>query len=246
MISRAAIILAAGQGTRMKSDKPKVLQRIDDKPLINYVLDSVDRIRIDRVCLVVGYKSEDVMRAVNRRNVEFILQETQLGTGHAVMQCKSCLEDFSGTVAVLNGDVPCLRPGTISDFMDYHESESADATVLTAMVPNPVGYGRIVRGNEGELQGIIEDKDADDEIKSINEINSGLFCFNKKTLFESLREINRSNKQNEYYLTDVIGIMRAKSLRVRAHRIDDHREVAGVNTIDELQSVGEYMQGREV
>ncbi len=244
-MQRAAVVLAAGQGTRMKSDLPKVLHSINGEPLIGHVLKSLAAVEIDKVYVVVGYKAEDVMRACEGDKIDFVRQETQLGTGHAVMQCEESLSGFEGTVVVLNGDVPGLRSSTIGEFIEYHESENADATVLTAMLEDPTGYGRIVRAADGSLSRIVEEKDASPEEKSIKEINSGLFCFNREPLFASLKEISRSNAQNEYYLTDVIAAMRSRNLPVRAYCIEDPMEVSGVNTIEQLHAVETYIAGRE-
>jgi len=244
-MQRAAVVLAAGQGTRMKSELPKVLHSISGKPLIGYVLQSLAAIGVDKTYVVVGYKAEEVVRACEGDNIDFVYQETRLGTGHAVMQCEESLSGFDGTVLVLNGDVPGLRSSTISEFIEFHENEKADATVLTAMLEDPTGYGRIVRAADGSLSRIVEEKDASAEEKRIREINSGLFCFNREPLFASLKEISRSNAQNEYYLTDVIAAMRSRNLPVRAYCIEDPMEVAGVNTIEQLRTVETYIAGRE-
>lgn len=244
IVNRIAIVLAAGQGTRMNSDLPKVMHRIDNKPLISYVLNTLHHVPLDRIYIVVGYRAEEVMRACEGEGLNFVLQKSQLGTGHAVLQCEKNLRDFEGTVMVLNGDVPGLRASTINSFIDSHERSSASATVLTAVLEDPTGYGRIVRGAGGELLKIVEEKDAESEAKGIKEINSGLFCFDKSSLFSSLREVNRLNAQNEYYLTDVISILCAKGKPVQAHCIKDPLEVSGVNTIDELQTVEKYIKGR--
>ncbi|MDH3215606.1 MAG: NTP transferase domain-containing protein [Candidatus Krumholzibacteria bacterium] len=242
-MTNAAIILAAGKGKRMSSDLPKVLHELGNRPMVSYVLDAVQPIVGDRAYVVVGYRAEEVIEACCNHAVHFVRQEEQLGTGHAVMQCEDALADFSGNVVVLNGDVPGLRSETIRMFLDYHKEHCAAATVLTAVLDNPTGYGRIVTDGDGSLVAIVEEKDADENAKKIAEINSGLFSFDKGKLYDALRSIDRSNAQNEYYLTDVISTLRSKGEIVRAFRVDDAREVAGVNTDDELEAMRDYMEG---
>jgi UDP-N-acetylglucosamine diphosphorylase/glucosamine-1-phosphate N-acetyltransferase len=239
---RAIIILGAGKGKRMKSDLPKVLHTINDKPMIQYVIDTVKSIQPDRIIIVVGFKADAVKQTCENQGVEFVLQEEQLGTGHAVLQCREALADFSGTIVVMNGDVPCLRAETIRNFISYHEGEDAAVTVLTAVLDDPAGYGRIVRNGSGALLKITEEKDATAEERKIDEINSGLFCFDKELLFDALDTVGRDNVQGEYYLTDMIEIMRKKGLSLRAFCVRDPREVSGVNTSDELKIVQSFFE----
>jgi bifunctional UDP-N-acetylglucosamine pyrophosphorylase/glucosamine-1-phosphate N-acetyltransferase len=239
----AAVILAAGEGKRMKSDLPKVLHPILDRPMVSFVIDSVKRVAPDKTILVIGYQAERVREACRGADVEFVLQEEQLGTGHAVLQCEEALSGFDGTVMVLNGDVPCLRTETLRGFIDFHDGQGAVGTVLTAVLPDATGYGRIVRGAGDKLLRIVEHKDATEEELAIREINSGLFCFDKAALFEALQGTGRDNVQKEYYLTDAIELMRREGLKVAAWRVDDEREVSGVNTLDELQAVARIIEG---
>lgn len=242
-MERAAVILAAGKGTRMPAaDMPKVMHAVKGKPMLAHVIDAIRPVCGDAVYVVVGYKSEKVIEAFEHSGVTFVYQHEQLGTGHAVVQCEKALERFSGTVIVLNGDVPCLRTRTIEDFAGYHDSEKAAATVLTAVVKDPTGYGRIVRGPDGSLERIVEEKDARDDERSIREINSGLFCFDRRKLFEALSATGRDNAQKEYYLTDVIAVLRGRGERVRAWRVADPWEVTGINTERELAAVREYFE----
>ncbi len=242
-MSVAAIILAAGKGTRMSSDLPKVMHSIGERPMISYVIDAVAPIAEDRIYVVVGYRASDVVDACSTRDVHFVTQEVQLGTGHAVMQCEERLEGFSGTVVVLNGDVPCLRSETIREFVRYHRDQGSVATTLTAVLDDPIGYGRIVKGGDGSLRGIVEEKDADEATRQIKEINAGIFCFERDRLFDALRSIDRGNAQNEYYVTDVIEVLRESGDTVRAFRVEDVQEVAGVNTDRELESIRSYLRG---
>jgi bifunctional UDP-N-acetylglucosamine pyrophosphorylase/glucosamine-1-phosphate N-acetyltransferase len=239
----AAIILAAGQGTRMKSDLPKVLHTINGRPMISFVVDSVSEFSPDHTIVVVGYQAERVREALAGSRVQFALQEEQLGTGHAVMQCEGLLDGFGGTVMVLNGDVPCLRPETLREFAEFHAAHGAAGTVLTAALPDASGYGRIVRAPDDSLLRIVEHKDATPAQLEIREINAGLFCFEKESLFEALHGLDRDNAQAEYYLTDVIGLMRDRGLEVRAYRVEDEREVAGVNNVEELDAIRRYFEG---
>ncbi len=175
--------------------------------------------------------------------VEFVLQEEQLGTGHAVLQCEKALENFEGTVIILNGDVPCLGADTLAGFTRFHETEGAAGTVLTARIADPSGYGRIVRSSNGSLLKIIEHKDATQPELEIDEINSGLFCFDKKALFEALHNTDRDNAQKEYYLPDAIEMLRSRGLKVAAYCVEDEREVSGVNTVEELENVRLFLEG---
>lgn len=243
MTETAAIILAAGKGTRMKSDLPKVLHEINGRPMIAWVIDAIREVCGDRIYVVVGYEADQVREACRDENVHFVLQEEQLGTGHAVMQCEEALAGFAGTVMVLAGDVPCLRSETIREFSDYHHREAAAATVMSARADDPFGYGRIVRGESGAVTAIVEEKDADEATREIDEINSGLFCFDKKKLFAALKETDTNNAQKEYYLTDVIGRLRDSGDTVRAWCVEDPEEVAGVNNDRELDAVRRRLKG---
>ena len=243
-MKKAAIILAAGQGTRMKSDLPKVLHTIQDRPMVLYVIDRVKQLFPEKIIVVIGYRADSVRDACGDTDVEFVLQQEQLGTGHAVMQCENALSDFEGKVVILNGDVPCLSADTLEGFTGFHEAEAAAGTVLTAELADPSGYGRIVRSSDGSLLKIVEHKDATGVELEIKEINSGLFCFDVKALFDVLNNTDRDNAQKEYYLTDAIEMMRSRGLKVAAYRVEDEREVSGVNTVEELENVRRFLEGR--
>jgi len=240
----AAVILAAGKGTRMSSDLPKVLHTVGGRPLISHIIETVKAVPADRICVVIGYRADLVRRTCAGEPVEFVMQEPQLGTGHAVLQCRPVLDDFEGTILVLNGDVPCLRAGTIRDFIRGHADAAASATVMTAKMSDPKGYGRIIRDGDASLLKIVEEKDATDDERRVEEVNTGLFCFDKTALFDALGDIGQDNAQKEYYLTDVIAILKKKGLDVSAHLIEDHREVAGINTDSELEAVRKFMAGK--
>jgi bifunctional UDP-N-acetylglucosamine pyrophosphorylase/glucosamine-1-phosphate N-acetyltransferase len=191
--------------------------------------------------VVTGYQAERVEEACRDSGVEFARQAEQLGTGHAVMQTAGQLGTWQGTVVVLNGDVPGLRSATVEAFIDHHLHSRAAATVLTAELDDPAGYGRIVRGPDGGLEAIVEHRDATPEQRAIREINSGLFCFDAAQLFSALGRVTRGNAQNEYYLTDVVGLLHHEGQAVAAYRVDDPREVAGVNNPEELEAVRRFV-----
>jgi UDP-N-acetylglucosamine diphosphorylase/glucosamine-1-phosphate N-acetyltransferase len=237
----AAVILAAGMGKRMKSDLPKVLHAVGGRPMLRHVIDTVSAIGAAPIVVITGYQAERVEAACAGTGVVFARQAEQLGTGHAVMQAEPALSGHGGTVVVLNGDVPGLRVQTIRDFIAYHEREHAAATVLTARLDDPAGYGRIVRDAKGNLLRIVEEKDASESERALSEVNSGLFCFDVSELFSALKRVDRRNAQNEYYITDVIGLLAAEGKRVAAWCIDDAREVAGVNNPDELDAVRRFV-----
>ena len=239
--SLAAVILAAGQGKRMQSDLPKVLHEVGGRAMVLHVIDAVQTIGARPVIVVTGYQAERVEAACAGKDVEFARQPEQLGTGHAVMQAAPRLASHPGTVLVLNGDVPGLRPATIRRFVAYHDAQRAAATVLTAELDDPSGYGRIVRDASGRLLRIVEHKDATENERGIGEVNSGLFCFAAAELFSALKRVTRRNAQNEYYLTDVIGLLASEGKTVAAWCIEDSREVAGVNNPDELDAVRRFV-----
>ncbi len=237
----AAVILAAGQGKRMHSDLPKVLHQIDGRPMVAYVIESVLALGPDKVVVVTGHQAERVEAACAGTGVAFARQTQQLGTGHAVMQALPLLESYQGTIVVLNGDVPGLRTETMRAFIAYHRAHQFAATVLTAKLPDPSGYGRILRDESGRLLRIVEHKDASERERAIDEINSGLFCFEATDLVASLGRVGRGNAQNEYYLTDVIGLLADAGRAVGAYCVDDAREVAGVNDPGELEAARRFV-----
>lgn len=243
MDSVVAVILAAGQGTRMKSDTPKVLHPVCGKSMIRHVVDSARAAGMRRVIVVVGHGAEKI-RAELGDSVEYAFQEEQLGTGHAVLQAEQLLESFDGTVVILYGDVPALSGATLSRLIKTHASEQNIVTVLTAFLDDPTGYGRILYDEEGCVARIVEDRDATPEEKTIKEINSGTYCFKKTFLFDALKKTPRGNAQNEYYLTDAVEFIRRENLKTGAFRLEDAREIMGVNTRLQLAEVGCYMRSR--
>jgi len=231
------VVLAAGKGTRMKSRLPKVLHEAAGLPLIEYVLRAGDALNPTSTTVVVGHGSDRVTAALAKRlGLRFALQEPQLGTGHALMQAEAQLRTSSGTVVLLYGDVPLLRAATLRALVDAHRARQAAATVITARVPDPHGYGRIVRAN-GRIVAIVEERDATEAERAIEEINSGIYAFDLGPLFRSLASLRAANAQGEYYLTDLVRAYADGGLRVETVTLDDPREITGVNSRKELAEV---------
>lgn len=239
----AAVILAAGKSTRMRSRLPKPLHPICGLPLSRHVIRSCHRTGISRVVVVVGHES-DAVRAGLGDDVEYALQAEQRGSGDAARAAEGALQGFSGTVVVLAGDVPLLRAETVRQLVDHHRSTGAAATLLTAAFDDPAGYGRIVRRADGTIAKIVEHRDATPDERAIHEINPSIYCFESGPLFEALHRIEPNNSQGEFYLTDVIGLFSAAVKRVEAVRCLDARETLGVNTRIELAEVAAILQRR--
>jgi bifunctional UDP-N-acetylglucosamine pyrophosphorylase/glucosamine-1-phosphate N-acetyltransferase len=236
------VILAAGKGTRMKSGMPKVLHRAGDRRLIEHVLRAAASLDATTTVVVVGHMADQVREALPERlGLRFALQEPQLGTGHAVLQAEPHLAGASGTIVLLSGDVPLLRPATLRALVATHERSGAAATVLTARVPDPEGYGRIVR-IDGRIAAIVEHKDASAAERAIDEINSGIYAFAAAPLFDALRSIGSANAQGEYYLPDLVRIYRGRGLNVETVRLEDSREILGVNSRRELADVAAILK----
>ena len=229
----------------MKSDLPKVFHEILGEPMLTYVLSTVKKLKPSRTYLVVGHQRGLIMDYYKDWDLRFVVQENQLGTGHAVMQVKPYLDDFSGTILILAGDVPLLREATLRKLLDFHYKNKAAATDLTAVLDDAANYGRIVRGEKGEILRIVEKKDASPEELKIKEINTGTFCFEKNALFSALSEVHPENAQREYYLTDTLEILRNKNLTIYAFQTDDASETLGINTKEELVEVEKIMLGRQ-
>jgi len=225
----------------MKSDLPKVLHTLNGKPLIGYVLDTVFSLNLDKVAVVVGYQGEKVIDFLKGRDVEIVWQKEQLGTGHAVMQAEPIFLNFDGDLLVLCGDVPLLRAETLIYLLKTHQQKKAKATVLTSVLDEPKGYGRIVRDKNGNFERIVEDKDTSPEEKQIKEINTGEICFSAPALFSALKKVKRDNLQKEYYLTDVLGILQNDGEIVQALRVQNPWETIGINSTSELLQMEEYL-----
>lgn len=244
----AAVILAAGEGTRMKSDLAKVLHEINGHPMIEHVLNALSDVSPSRTVIVVGHQAEAVKERLSGDDIgveglTFALQSERLGTGHAVMQAKPALDGFEGTIMVLTGDTPLLEKSTLAGFLRFHRESGASATVMSAEVEDAAGYGRILRDDNEDLLGIVEHKDATPEQREIGEYNSGMFCFESDILFSALERIDTTNVQGEYYLTDIMGILRSDGRRVAVFKIDDADEVMGINDRDQLEMAERMMKG---
>jgi len=243
----AVVIMAAGKGTRMKDpDMAKVMYPINGKPLVEHVVDLALRLRSDRTVVIVGWQKQSVIDhlAKTGKPVACVEQSPQLGTGHAVMQAEGPLEGFTGEVLVLSGDVPLLSYATTDALLEYHRSHRAAATVLTAVLEDATGYGRVIRDAGGNVTHIVEHKDATEQQRHVKEINSGIYVFDKGRLFEGLKHITPSNVQKEYYLTDVFEYFWKHSLAVCALPAPDPHEIQGINTLQQLEEARAAMAGR--
>lgn len=225
----AVIIMAAGKGKRMKSNLPKVLHNLAGKPILNYVLDTVDQLEAKRKILIVGYKSDHIRELIGDK-IEYVEQKEQLGTAHAVLQTKRLLSDFKGDVLILSGDVPFLTVKILKKLLKYYQVNNFCCTLVSTILKTPKGYGRIIRGKKGEIKGIIEEVDLSADKKKITEVNSGIYCFNKDKLFQALEKITPDNKQGEYYLTDSVEILLKEGLTVGNIIVKDYSEVLGINS----------------
>ena len=240
---RCAVILAAGQGTRIKSNIPKVLHKVCGKEMVNHVIDNMREAGIEDVNVIIGNGSELVKESTKDRNVSYSLQEEQLGTGHAVKCAKEFLQGKDGVVAVFTGDAPLTRVETIENLIKEHIEKGNKATLLSAYVDDPTGYGRIIRDDNKEVLKIVEHKDCNEEELKVNEMNAGMYCFDIKSLLSSLEELNNNYVQGEYYLTDVIWILKDKKEKVGA-LVTDYEDTLGVNSRAQLAEVEKVLRKR--
>jgi bifunctional UDP-N-acetylglucosamine pyrophosphorylase/glucosamine-1-phosphate N-acetyltransferase len=228
------VVLAAGQGTRMKSNLPKVLHPLGGRPLFLHVLRTAQRLNPNPVAIVIGHEAEAVRSAYAGNDVAWILQEQQRGTGHAVLCAKEAFKEFKGEVIILSGDVPFIREQTLLMLVAHHRSRSAALTLLTAFLDEPKGYGRILRDDHGNVTGIVEEKDATLGERGIREVNAGVYVVSAPFVFAALSEIKNHNQQGEYYLPDIVAIGLAQRADIETVRVDDVREMLGINTREEL------------
>ncbi len=238
-----SVILAAGMGTRMKSKMPKVLHKVCGKPLSKWVIDASKAAGADKVCAVVGHKAETVKEVLGDV-CEFALQAEQKGTGHAVMQAMDVIKNSKGEVVILNGDTPLITAETINKAIEYHKNNGNQATVITAILDDATGYGRIVRDNDGSVLKIVEQKDASEEEKKINEVNSGMYVFDAQSLVYALDKITPNNAQGEYYLTDTLEILLSAGKKIGGYAISDNDEIRGINDRVQLNEAEKIMQKR--
>ncbi|MDW7675278.1 MAG: bifunctional UDP-N-acetylglucosamine diphosphorylase/glucosamine-1-phosphate N-acetyltransferase GlmU, partial [Bacillota bacterium] len=243
---KKAIILAAGKGTRMKSKLAKVLQPINGKAMISYVIEGLQNADISEPVIVVGHQHDDIEKYLGD-GYKYAMQAEQLGTGHAVMMAKEALNiNAEGLLLVVCGDTPLITSSTFKNLIKYHEEANAAATILTCHFDDPTGYGRIVRDTANQVVAIVEEKDADNQIKEITEINTGTYCFSNKLLWESLNSIKPNNAQGEYYLTDVIKALVDKNHKVEALVIEDRTETMGINNKVQLAEANMVLRHRKL
>jgi bifunctional UDP-N-acetylglucosamine pyrophosphorylase / glucosamine-1-phosphate N-acetyltransferase len=243
MSNRYAIVLAAGQGTRMKSSLYKVLHPVCGKPMVEHVIDQLRELKLDKTYTVVGYGAELVKEHLEEKS-SFVLQEEQLGTGHAVLQVEPFLGKEHGTTIVVCGDTPLLTKETMEALLKEHEKNNAKVTILTTEMNDATGYGRIVRNTKDEVEKIVEHKDANEEELAINEVNTGTYCFDNQSLFAALKQVKNDNAQGEYYLPDVIGILKEQGEKIIAYKTKDNDETIGVNDRVALAKAEKIMRQR--
>ena len=243
MDARYAIILAAGKGTRMKSKLYKVLHPVSGQPMVEHIINRVSETNPDQIITIVGHGAEQVKAQLGERS-EYALQAEQLGTGHAVLQAAFFLQGKEGTTLVISGDTPLLTTETLNNLFEYHQGKNASATILTAQAEDPTGYGRIIRDHIGIVEKIVEQKDTTPEEALIQEINTGTYCFDNQALFEALNKVGTDNAQGEYYLTDIIEILKDAGKTVAAYQTEDFDESMGVNDRIALAKANELMRQR--
>lgn len=240
-----SIVLSAGKGTRMKSDKPKVIQPVLGYEMVNHVLKSLTAAGVENNLLVVGYKREEVLARIDSRfSVNYAVQEQQLGTGHAVLITKDILGSEDGITLITSGDTPLIESSTFKDLVQHLQINNSDLVVLTTTYDNPNGYGRIIRGEDGLVSRIVEQKDANEDELAVNEVNTGVYAFNNKKLFKYIENIDCNNAQSEYYLTDLISLFKNGGERVDAFCIEDNQQVVGVNDLVALSEVNDILRNR--
>ncbi|MGM0941388.1 MAG: bifunctional UDP-N-acetylglucosamine diphosphorylase/glucosamine-1-phosphate N-acetyltransferase GlmU [Bacillota bacterium] len=243
MTKRYAVVLAAGQGTRMKSKLYKVLHPVAGRPMVKHVIDQINTVKLDEIVTVVGFGADIVKEQIGDES-KFVIQEEQLGTGHAVLQAEDLLKENEGTTLVVCGDTPLITSETYQALFDHHEQTGAKATVLTAKAPNPYGYGRVIRNAVDEVERIVEQKDATEKELLVDEINTGTYCFDNQALFQALQNVSNDNAQGEYYLPDVIEILQKQGDKVSAFMTASFEETLGVNDRIALAEAEKTMKQR--
>ena len=238
----AAIVLAAGKGVRMRSPLAKVLHKILGRPVVHYVLSALRSAGVSKLVAIVGHQEDEVRKAVGIAT--FVRQSEQKGTGHAVRCAEASLKGFAGDCFVLAGDAPLVKGDTLRLMLDAHRAEKSACTVLTSCVDNPAGYGRIVRDKEGRFERIVEEADASEQQKFIQEVNSGTYVFSAPALFEALRDVKADNAKGEYYLTDVLAVLLGKGRRVSTYKAGDQSEVYGINSRQDLVVATNFLRWR--
>jgi UDP-N-acetylglucosamine diphosphorylase/glucosamine-1-phosphate N-acetyltransferase len=238
----SAIILAAGKGKRMKSDTAKVLHTLCGKPMLAFSIDVAKAMGVEKTVVIIGHQGHAVRQAFQQQGLIFVEQREQLGTGHAVIQASEVFRQYKGAILILCGDVPLLQAATVRNLFERHIAEEAVVTVLTTILENPYGYGRIVKGCSGNILKIVEEKDATTSEKEINEINTGIYCVQGEFLFDAIEKIGNNNAQKEYYLTDMVEAACRRGVNVVSMIAPNPIEVMGINTPEDLQRASGYME----
>tara|TARA_B100001750_G_C15502246_1_gene597992 strand:+ start:377 stop:1120 length:744 start_codon:yes stop_codon:yes gene_type:complete len=233
----AVVIMAAGKGTRMESDLPKVLHKLSNKTLLNHVIDTSLELNPKKIIVIIGHEAQMVKNSVEAKNILFSLQEEQKGTGHAIMQTSQHLKDFDGDTLILSGDVPLIKKTTLTSLIDNQRNNQYDACMLTAEIDDPTGYGRVIRNKNNNLEKVSEHKDCNPEQLLINEINSGIYIFNNKLLFQLLPQLQNNNAQSEYYLPDVLTMIVNSNGNIGLEKSNNFIEIQGVNTVEQLLNI---------
>lgn len=236
------LILAAGKGTRMKSDLPKVIHKVNGIPMVKKIITELEKLGTEENILILGHKKEEILKELG--DVKYVVQEEQLGTGHAIMQAKDLLKDYDGDVMILCGDTPLLRYETLNKMYEVHKKLGVATTILTSIYENPFGYGRIVKDGD-KVTAIVEEKEASEEIKKIKEVNAGVYCCNAKELFAALEKVTNNNEKGEYYLTDIVGIQVREGKNVASFVLEDSKEILGVNSKVELAEASKILRERK-
>ena len=235
--SLAVAILAAGKGTRMKSNLPKVLHKVGGKPMLSHVIQRAVELGAKKIVSIIGYQHKLVKETIGNEPTQFAIQLEQLGTGHAVLQCASLLSEFKGSILVLSGDVPLISLQTLKNLLETHNTSDTKATLLSAIVDDPTGYGRVIRNPKNYLDRIVEHKDANEDELNVNEMNAGIYVFDCNTLFELLPQVGNNNSQGEYYLPDVLSLILDQGGKVAIEKTNNITEIQGVNTIQQLKDL---------
>lgn len=243
MIHKFAVVLAAGQGTRMKSKLYKVLHPVCGKPMVQHIVDRLKSLEINQIVVVVGHGAEQVKQQLGD-SLQYAFQEQQLGTAHAVMMSTDLLKEKQGITVVVTGDTPLIKEETLKRLMEQHIETGASATILTTVLDDPTGYGRIIRQQDGSVQRIVEHKDATEEERRVQEINTGIFCFDNQKLFSALSQVNNNNVQGEYYLPDVIEILKGQDEIISAYLTPDAEDGMGVNDRVQLSQAEQILRKR--
>jgi UDP-N-acetylglucosamine diphosphorylase/glucosamine-1-phosphate N-acetyltransferase len=238
------LILAAGKGTRMRSDLVKVLHSIHGKPILDHIVAVAREIGSLKIGVIIGHQADLIQETYKSERLIFILQKEQLGTGHAVLQARQAFSSFKGTMIILCGDVPLLRSSTVRKMMKHHMKTHSVITVLTVRLEDPASYGRIVRSRDGRILKIVEARDATELEKDIAEINTGIYCVESPFLFEAVAQIRNDNAQGEYYLTDICEIANQKGMKVTPFLTGDSEEVMGINTVEDLERAQKVLESR--